>query len=98
MKAQQCFFLSWVLIFGRPAQFPYKVIATCSGQSAIYYATSVVYTAYLQTRASAVDCLKRLAGVAKSYGFTLHRLRLDNDSVFRSAAFHVAVIEMGIRL
>ena len=60
---------------------------------AICYATSVVYTVYLQSRAPTVDCLKRLAGVAKSYGFTLHRLRLDNDTVFHSTAFHAAVTD-----
>ena len=65
---------------------------------AIIYATLVVYTIYLQSRSLAVECLQRLVGVAKSYGFSLHRLRLDNGTVFHSTAFHDVVSSMGVCL
>ncbi len=51
---------------------------------ALCCATSVVYTAFLQSREPGHGCLKQLGGLAKSYGFVLNRVRLDNDTVFHS--------------
>ncbi len=51
---------------------------------AICYATSVVYTVFLQSRKPGPECLKQLSSLAQSYGLKLNRVRLDNDTVFHS--------------
>ncbi len=51
---------------------------------AIYYATSMVYTVFLQSRKPGPECLKQLSSLAQSYGFKLNRVRLDNNTVFHS--------------
>ncbi len=65
---------------------------------AICYATLVVYTVFLQSREPSPDCLKQLGSLAKSYGFELNRVRLDNDTVFHSKQFHELVVSLPLRL
>ena len=65
---------------------------------AICYATSVVYTVFLQSRKPGLDCLKQLSSLAQSYGFALNRVRLDNDTVFHSHQFHELVTSLSLRL
>ena len=65
---------------------------------AICYATSVVYTVFLPSRKSGLDCLRQLSSLAQSYGFKLNRVRLDNDTVFPSHQFHDLVTSLSLRL
>ena len=62
------------------------------------YATSFAFFIFLKSRSSASDCLSRLNGLAKSYGFQLRTLKLDNDSCFHSHDFTSSMDNFGIRL
>ena len=61
------------------------------------YATSLTFAVFLKSRSSATDCLQKLSGLAQSYGFKLHVLRMDNDSVFHSDAFTTLITQLGLR-
>ncbi|MFN9904973.1 MAG: hypothetical protein ACK56F_02455, partial [bacterium] len=57
-----------------------------------------VYTVFLPSRKPGTECLKQLSSLAKSYGYELQRLRLDNDTVFHSHQFHDLVTALSLRL
>ena len=58
----------------------------------------MVYTVFLPSRKPGPDCLRQLSSLAKSYGFELNRIRLDNDAVFHSHQFHELVTALSLRL
>ena len=61
------------------------------------YATSFSMAIYPMSRSEAPSCLHKLSSVAKSFGFSLRRIRLDNDTAFHLEAFWLACEQLSIR-
>lgn len=52
---------------------------------------------FMRSRATAVDCLRRVINVLRSMDHTVRALRLDNDNVFLSQDFVAERERLGIR-
>lgn len=61
------------------------------------YATSFKFAIFLKSRSFAPDCLMKSVGLARSYGFQLRVLRMDNDSAFHSTHFTALIDQLGLR-
>ena len=59
---------------------------------AICYTTSLVFLRFSRSRSTAPACLRALIAEVETRGYGISVLRLDNDSVFRSAEF-IAICE-----